>query len=361
MNSTLFWKISLTIYFLSFIKLQAAVVESIVQTKPINFGVLTSDGGVVAGNIDTNCVITNNVFNIKSESCSNGQFAIERRSTYEDTDFGARVIIFPITASNKLIITDLTTSNANCVSQYNPLRYECSSSASKAGTKFPTTTIDIKANLTINSAIKDISNNDLSYSIYACSCCSESPSLDNIYFDGETCTDAKKIGDTDAWFGSANYGCPTSYQDLRCKKVINSYAEIDSLLPISISQVDELSFGSIMVSNLAGTINQDGTTTGGVVSVPKYSLPKQGSFAISGEPFKQYKFSVPNEITLSDQNNNSMQAKLFVGEGNSQQSSTKQFNAEGKSAEKINGILYINANQKTGIYKGTYYIGCDYQ
>lgn len=162
--------------------------------------------------------------------------------------------------------------------------------------------------------------------------------------------------------------CPNSATASSCSgsdgKTLNVVLLVRIYKTLSVTQGAALDFGSFVASSSAGTINQSGSTTGGVTAVS--SSRSAGSFTVSGEQQNgiAYSFSLPATATLSCDTGTTtscsgapnMTATLSFSAG----SASRTLNASGQDVVTINGSLAVGANQLSGVYKGTYNVTVNY-
>jgi len=128
------------------------------------------------------------------------------------------------------------------------------------------------------------------------------------------------------------------------------------VVPIAVTAGSSLQFGSFAASSTAGTINQAGVTTGGVLAIAGGSARSAGTFTVTGENSTNtaYTFSMPATVTLSS-GSNSMTATLSYGSGNGARTLIS-----GTDTVTVNGVLAVGANQVAGAYTGTYTVTAVY-
>ena len=124
--------------------------------------------------------------------------------------------------------------------------------------------------------------------------------------------------------------------------------------PIAVAATTPLQFGSFASSGVAGTINQVGAVTGGVVAVNGGVARTAGVFTVSGEASASYTFTLPANVTLSNGSNN-MTATLSYSSGTGARTLTA-----GSDTITVNGVLTVATNQVAGAYTGTYSVTAVY-
>ena len=131
------------------------------------------------------------------------------------------------------------------------------------------------------------------------------------------------------------------------------------LIPLTLTKVDDLSFGTIVPSPVAGTVTINAktgarTSAGGVTLVP--SDPGQrGLFAWAGTPGQPVDFDISYPATLDDGAGHSVQvAILFL------QNSSTITNASGVAQTGVGGSILISANQAAGTYTNTFDVTANY-
>jgi hypothetical protein len=131
------------------------------------------------------------------------------------------------------------------------------------------------------------------------------------------------------------------------------------LVPLTLTKVDDLSFGTVVSSPTAGTVTINAktgarTSAGGVTLVP--SDPGQrGLFAWAATPGQPVDFDISYPATLDDGAGHSVQiAVLFL------QNSSTITNAAGIAQTGVGGSILISANQAPGTYTNTFNVTANY-
>ena len=125
---------------------------------------------------------------------------------------------------------------------------------------------------------------------------------------------------------------------------------------IGISETTAMQFGYFSASASSGTINQAGSSTGGVNAINSGVTRSGGVFAVSGFGSATYEFTLPSVATLTRSGGSeTMTTTLSFASGNSSRSLTN-----GSENVTINGILEVSANQAAGAYAGTYTVSVAY-
>jgi hypothetical protein len=132
------------------------------------------------------------------------------------------------------------------------------------------------------------------------------------------------------------------------------------LLPLTLTKVDDLSFGTIVSSPVAGTVtinagNGARTHNGGITEVA--SDPGQRAlFAWAGTPGQQVSFDLSYPATLDDGAGHSVQIALLYLE-----SMSTFADPNGVVQVGVGGSLLISANQEEGLYSNTFDVTANYQ
>ena len=139
----------------------------------------------------------------------------------------------------------------------------------------------------------------------------------------------------------------------------SGHGKVLLLLPLTLTKVDDLSFGTIVSSAVAGTVTINAKTgarthAGGVTEVP--SDPGQrGLFAWAATPSQPVDFDITYPSTLDDGAGHSVQvAVLFL------QNSSTITNASGIAQTGVGGSILIAANQAAGTYTNTFQVTANY-
>ena len=130
------------------------------------------------------------------------------------------------------------------------------------------------------------------------------------------------------------------------------------LLPLSITKVDDLDFGTVVPSSSSGTVSiaADGsgqTVTGGVTPVPSGTVSR-ALFAGAGSAGQQVSIFLAPPANLSDGNGHSVPISLSLENAMVTIDSTRAF------AVGIGGTVTIAPNQAEGTYTGTFTVLAQY-
>ena len=129
---------------------------------------------------------------------------------------------------------------------------------------------------------------------------------------------------------------------------------------LTVSQTTALNFGSFSSSASSGTINQIGTTTGGVTAVSGGATRAAAVFSVSAGDSSStpYIFTLPPTATIGiggSAGTNQMTVTLAFASGSSSRTLSS-----GSDAVTVNGNLAVAANQASGTYTGTYLVTAAY-
>lgn len=124
---------------------------------------------------------------------------------------------------------------------------------------------------------------------------------------------------------------------------------------IAVNQTTGLNFGSFTASGSSGTINQAGTTTGGVTAVSGGETRAAAVFNVTGNGSSAYSFTIPTGPVTMNSGINTMQVNLSFASGTTSRSLTS-----GSESVVINGVLNVGANQALGNYTGSYAVDVNY-
>jgi hypothetical protein len=131
------------------------------------------------------------------------------------------------------------------------------------------------------------------------------------------------------------------------------------LLPLTLTKVDDLKFGTVVSSNVAGTVTINAktgarTSAGGVTLVPSDS-GQRGLFAWAATPGQPVDFDISYPATLDDGAGHHVQvAVLFL------QNSSTITNSAGIAQTGVGGSILISANQAAGTYTNTFDVTANY-
>lgn len=131
------------------------------------------------------------------------------------------------------------------------------------------------------------------------------------------------------------------------------------LIPLTLTKVDDLSFGTIVPSPVAGTVTINAktgarTSAGGVTLVPS-DVGQRGLFVWAATPGQPVDFDITYPATLDDGAGHSVQvAVLFL------QNSSTITDANGVAQTGVGGSILIAANQAPGTYTNTFDVTANY-
>ena len=132
------------------------------------------------------------------------------------------------------------------------------------------------------------------------------------------------------------------------------------LLPLTLTKVNDLKFGTIVSSPVAGTVTINAssglrTHSGGVTEIA--SDPGQRAlFAWAGTPSQLVSFDISYPTTLDDGAGNSVQIALLY-----LQSAIGIADSNGIVQVGVGGSILISANQTEGLYSNTFDVTASYQ
>jgi hypothetical protein len=157
------------------------------------------------------------------------------------------------------------------------------------------------------------------------------------------------------------------------KGEITSLASAELLIPMAVSEVEPLHFGTIVNVTAAtgGTVVMSSTS-----DLPTYTTvkartpgtaipPKRGEFGITGTPNEEFNVGTIANFNLTNQTNGTSTLVVsdvtysFDGSTNST-NRTASLDSSGDSPLYIGGTLTIPANQDGGLYTGSYTVTVDY-
>lgn len=130
------------------------------------------------------------------------------------------------------------------------------------------------------------------------------------------------------------------------------------LLPLSITKVDDLEFGTVVPSSSSGTVSiaADGSgqsVTGGVTPVPSATAAR-ALFAGAGSAGQQVSIFLAPPANLSDGNGHNVPISLSLEKSVITIDSTRAFFVG------IGGTVTVAANQAEGTYTGTFMVLAQY-
>jgi hypothetical protein len=133
------------------------------------------------------------------------------------------------------------------------------------------------------------------------------------------------------------------------------------LVPLTLTKIDDLDFGTMISGSSSGTVSLDATTSnrlfaGGVTGVP--SAPgHRGYFGGAGSPSQQVIVTITAPLTLSDGSGNNITVLALTQDGSPIRSIdpvTRSFFVG------VGGILMLNANQPDGLYSANFTVTANY-
>ncbi|MEP2103318.1 MAG: DUF4402 domain-containing protein [Parasphingorhabdus sp.] len=137
--------------------------------------------------------------------------------------------------------------------------------------------------------------------------------------------------------------------------------------PLSVVNIADLEFGSIIPSATAGTVfidtrNGNRSTTGGVTTAA--GANNRANFIIYGGPNQIVEISIPGSTTITHTNgsDNMLIDQMAIGNGNRNFSTFVRglLGTLGIYQLTVGGRLNVNANQLDGDYTGSFIMTVDY-
>jgi hypothetical protein len=130
------------------------------------------------------------------------------------------------------------------------------------------------------------------------------------------------------------------------------------LLPLSITKVDDLDFGTVVPSSSSGTVSiaADGSgqsVTGGVTAIPT-GTESRALFAGAGSPGQTVNIFLAPPASLSDGAGHTVPISLSLESALVTIDSTHAFSVG------VGGTVTVSANQAAGTYKGTFTVLAQY-
>ena len=130
------------------------------------------------------------------------------------------------------------------------------------------------------------------------------------------------------------------------------------LSQITLANTTDLDFGRLVSGPTAGrAVIAQGTgartVTGGVVAAG--GTPQRATFVVQGTPNRQFTFSLPTSVTLTNASGGTMVVNTF------RRSGALNLPASGSRTLFIGARLNVGANQASGIYAGTFNVTVNYQ
>lgn len=134
------------------------------------------------------------------------------------------------------------------------------------------------------------------------------------------------------------------------------------LIPLTLTKVQDLHFGSIVPSSLPGTVTIDATTGNRTGSPEVTLLPsdtgRRGYFAGAGSANQQVIMALTPAATLTDGAGNSITVVSMALDG----PNTRTIDPIDMTFYVgVGGVLQIGADQPEGVYTATYNLTADYQ
>lgn len=134
------------------------------------------------------------------------------------------------------------------------------------------------------------------------------------------------------------------------------------LVPLSLTKLDDLDFGTIVPSALSGVVAIDATsgnrtTFGGVTGVPS-DAGHRARFAGAGTPNQQVIVIITPPAQLTSVAGDNIQVLALTLEG----SPFKTVDATTRTfAFGVGGVIQLAADQPEGVYQGTFTVSANYQ
>ena len=131
------------------------------------------------------------------------------------------------------------------------------------------------------------------------------------------------------------------------------------LLPLTLTKVDDLNFGTIVSSPVAGTVTINASTgvrthAGGVTEIAS-AAGQRALFAWAGTPSQQVNFDIAYPATLDNGAGDSVQVALLY-----LQSDSMIADSSGVVQVGVGGSILISANQAEGTYTNTFTVTANY-
>lgn len=154
----------------------------------------------------------------------------------------------------------------------------------------------------------------------------------------------------------AALSAPASAAPVQATK--NSTGRALILVPLTLTKVADLDFGTVISSSSAGTISvaADGSgqsVTGGVTPLAS-SPPARAQFAGAGTPNEQVSMFLQPPASLKDGSGNSMPIWMSLENTSVTIGSTRAFFVG------VGGTVMVGANQPDGVYTGTFTVLAQY-
>lgn len=133
------------------------------------------------------------------------------------------------------------------------------------------------------------------------------------------------------------------------------------LVPLQLTKIDDLSFGTIVPSPLSGAVSVNATTgarttIGGVTGVAS-DPGNRGYFATAGSPSQQVIVTITQPLTLDNGLGDSVSVLALTLDGANVRTIdpvTRNFFFG------VGGIIFVNANQPEGLYQATFDVTATY-
>lgn len=134
------------------------------------------------------------------------------------------------------------------------------------------------------------------------------------------------------------------------------------LVPLSLTKIDDLDFGTLVPSSLSGFVAIDATsgnrTLGGGVTGPTSAAGHRATFAGAGTPNQQVIITYTTPTQLSDSTGDTIDVLALTLQG----SAIKQVDPTSHAFTfGMGGILQIAADQPEGIYSASFTVSANYQ
>jgi hypothetical protein len=144
--------------------------------------------------------------------------------------------------------------------------------------------------------------------------------------------------------------------------VTNASGRAVLLLPLTLTRIDDLDFGTMISSSSSGTVALNATSSnrsfaGGVTGVAS-AAGHRGYFGGSGSPSQQVIITVNAPVTLANTNGDTIDVLALTLDGGPIRSIdpvTRAFFVG------VGGILMLNANQPDGDYSANFSVTAQYQ
>jgi hypothetical protein len=128
-------------------------------------------------------------------------------------------------------------------------------------------------------------------------------------------------------------------------------------IPVTIAKVEDLNFGSFTAAD--GTITVDpagGLTTGNGFSGYHAGNQQPALVEVSWLPFTQYSINFSSQITISHDQNNSMNVSAFMTDNN-----TNTLDSSGYDSFNIGATIDVSASLDPGLYSGEFFVTVSFE